>query len=269
MHVELYKKSPTSIVGDFIIKNDKLKQKNIYKNKIVKNLGDCKSSVLLFSGDKDLRKLTAEDREKIVRYYYNACYDKSIKEIKSTGVMFDYNYLEKSFYSSKGAEIVQDYQRCHLVAGFDANVNGVTYPIFKQLYDFEFDKLWNRENEILEEETVSEFWVEGIFEGSYLNGEYYIINLIKPVAPEELEEEEYLPKLLESIKSQDFTDYEIIVADAQSDDNTREIAKEYGCIVVEGGLPGPGRNRGAEVAQGEMLLFLDSDFSLLFHVLVD
>ncbi|WP_298534342.1 MJ1255/VC2487 family glycosyltransferase [uncultured Methanobrevibacter sp.] len=75
-------------------------------------------------------------------------------------------------------------------------------------------------------------------------------------------EEEYLPKLLESIKSQDFTDYEIIVADAQSDDNTREIAKEYGCIVVEGGLPGPGRNRGAEEAQGEILLFLDSDLEL-------
>ncbi len=75
-------------------------------------------------------------------------------------------------------------------------------------------------------------------------------------------EEEYLPKLLESIKSQDFTDYEIIVADAQSDDNTRNIAKEYGCVVVEGGLPGPGRNRGAEVAQGEILLFLDSDLEL-------
>ena len=75
-------------------------------------------------------------------------------------------------------------------------------------------------------------------------------------------EEEYLPKLLESIKSQDFTDYEVIVADAQSDDNTREIAKEYGCVVVEGGLPGPGRNRGAEVAQGEILLFLDSDLEL-------
>ena len=75
-------------------------------------------------------------------------------------------------------------------------------------------------------------------------------------------EEEYLPKLLESIKSQDFTDYEVIVADAQSDDNTREIAKDYGCVVVEGGLPGPGRNRGAEVAQGEILLFLDSDLEL-------
>ena len=68
--------------------------------------------------------------------------------------------------------------------------------------------------------------------------------------------------MLESIKSQDFTDYEVIVADAQSNDNTREIAKEYGCVVVEGGLPGPGRNRGAEVAQGEMLLFLDSDLEL-------
>ena len=82
-------------------------------------------------------------------------------------------------------------------------------------------------------------------------------------------EEEYLPKLLESIRSQDFTDYEIIVADAQSDDNTREIAEEYGCIVVEGGLPGPGRNRGAEVAQGEILLFLDSDLKLTKNYLTN
>lgn len=75
-------------------------------------------------------------------------------------------------------------------------------------------------------------------------------------------EEEYLPKLLESIKSQDFTDYEIIVADAQSDDNTREIAESYGARVVEGGLPGIGRNNGAKVAKGELLLFLDSDLEL-------
>ena len=75
-------------------------------------------------------------------------------------------------------------------------------------------------------------------------------------------EEEYLPKLLESIKAQDFTDYEIIVADAQSNDNTRKIAEDYGCVVVDGGLPGIGRNRGAAVAQGEILLFLDSDLEL-------
>lgn len=75
-------------------------------------------------------------------------------------------------------------------------------------------------------------------------------------------EEEYLPKLLESIKKQDFKDYEVIVADAHSKDHTREIAENYGCTVVDGGLPGIGRNRGAEIAEGELLLFLDSDLEL-------
>ena len=39
-------------------------------------------------------------------------------------------------------------------------------------------------------------------------------------------EEEYLPVLLDSIKEQDFNDYEIIVADANSSDRTREIAED-------------------------------------------
>ena len=74
-----------------------------------------------------------------------------------------------------------------------------------------------------------------------------------------LNEEKMLPRLLDSIKAQDFTDYEIIVADAQSKDQTREIALQYGCLVVDGGLPAIGRNAGAAAARGDFLFFLDAD----------
>jgi glycosyltransferase involved in cell wall biosynthesis len=77
-----------------------------------------------------------------------------------------------------------------------------------------------------------------------------------------LNEEKYLPLLLESIKRQDYKDYEIIVADNNSTDKTVKIAKQYGCKITKGGLPGPGRNEGAKIAQGELFLFLDADVAL-------
>ena len=82
-------------------------------------------------------------------------------------------------------------------------------------------------------------------------------------------EEEYLPVLLKSIEKQSFTDYEVIVADADSTDKTREIAKDYGCIVTDGGLPAVGRNNGAKIAKGEYLIFLDSDLELTDDYLRD
>lgn len=74
-----------------------------------------------------------------------------------------------------------------------------------------------------------------------------------------LNEEDYLPKLLESIRRQNFKDYEIIVADAKSTDSTLKIAKDYGANIVLGGLPAKGRNEGAKFAKGELLLFVDAD----------
>ena len=75
-------------------------------------------------------------------------------------------------------------------------------------------------------------------------------------------EEENLPRLLMSIRAQTFSDYEIVVADASSTDKTREIARSYGARVVDGDVPGPGRNRGAAVAMGHVILFLDADVTM-------
>jgi glycosyltransferase involved in cell wall biosynthesis len=77
-----------------------------------------------------------------------------------------------------------------------------------------------------------------------------------------LNEEKYLPKLLQSIKSQKFKDYEIIVADANSKDKTAEIAKKYGAKVVKGGMPAVGRNNGARIAKGYFIFFFDADVKL-------
>lgn len=77
-----------------------------------------------------------------------------------------------------------------------------------------------------------------------------------------LNEEELLPRLLDSIKQQTFTNYEVIVADAGSKDRTAELATELGAKVVAGGMPGPGRNRGAEAATGNFLFFFDADVRL-------
>lgn len=77
-----------------------------------------------------------------------------------------------------------------------------------------------------------------------------------------MNEEENLPKLLESIAKQTLQPEQIIVADAQSDDRTREIAQKFGATVVEGGKVGEGRNAGARVVKTDTILFLDSDVIL-------
>jgi len=74
-----------------------------------------------------------------------------------------------------------------------------------------------------------------------------------------LNEENYLPILLDSIRNQGFKDLEIIIADAGSKDKTIEIAKGFGCKIIKGGLPARGRNEGAKVARGNLFLFLDAD----------
>lgn len=75
-------------------------------------------------------------------------------------------------------------------------------------------------------------------------------------------EEEHLPRLLQTIVDQTFKDVEIIVADAESTDRTVAIAESFGARVVEGGMPGPGRNKGALHATGDVIAFFDADVQL-------
>ena len=75
-------------------------------------------------------------------------------------------------------------------------------------------------------------------------------------------EEKTISYLLSSIKEQSIQDIKIIVSDANSKDKTKEIAKKYGCEIVEGGKPGKGRNKGIEnaIKQGfKLCMVIDAD----------
>ncbi len=73
-----------------------------------------------------------------------------------------------------------------------------------------------------------------------------------------LNEEKFLPVLLDSIKNQTYKDYEVIISDTKLSKKTKTIAKKYNCKLVKGCKPPKARNNGAKVAKGD-LLFLDAD----------
>jgi glycosyltransferase involved in cell wall biosynthesis len=62
---------------------------------------------------------------------------------------------------------------------------------------------------------------------------------------------------------------EVVVADHGSIDDTRDIAKAHGCIVVEGGRPAAGKNAGAKAARSELLLFVDADVAVTPQVVAE
>ena len=121
---------------------------NILKNKIVKNFSVNKAEILKFQDENSVRKLTLEQRESICRNYRKLCTDKSVPEIKMTHTSFWCNSKIKSFYTSKGTEIVQDYQRCGFSIGHELNVNGGNFRAGKFYLEFYYKDLLNREDEI-------------------------------------------------------------------------------------------------------------------------
>ncbi len=76
---------------------------------------------------------------------------------------------------------------------------------------------------------------------------------------------ERIERCLNSILNQDFGDYEIIVVDDGSTDNTAEKVKRYPVTLIRqrnGGVPAA-RNAGARVSRGDVIIFLDGDCVIL------
>lgn len=73
--------------------------------------------------------------------------------------------------------------------------------------------------------------------------------------------EGFIRKGLDSIRGQDFGDYELIVVCDACTDNTAEVAEEYGARIIhtDFGRAGMARNAGLDVAKGEWILFMDDD----------
>ncbi len=81
--------------------------------------------------------------------------------------------------------------------------------------------------------------------------------------------EEFLEECLDSLLAQTFTDFEAILVDDGSTDRSAEIAQRYAqrdsrfkVVTQENGGLSKARNTGADAAQGEFLVFLDSDDAL-------
>lgn len=74
-------------------------------------------------------------------------------------------------------------------------------------------------------------------------------------------EQDTIGKALQSIRSQSFTDYEVIVICDACTDSTKEIAESYEAKVIEidAHSSGAARNAGLDAAQGEWILFCDAD----------
>ena len=73
-----------------------------------------------------------------------------------------------------------------------------------------------------------------------------------------------IEKVLKSINKQTFKNYEIIVVDGYSSDNTTDIARKYGARVYK--LPyerSAAINFGAKVARGEIIYILGSDYIIV------
>jgi glycosyltransferase involved in cell wall biosynthesis len=88
---------------------------------------------------------------------------------------------------------------------------------------------------------------------------YPVVSVIIPV----YNCERYAEEAIRSVLAQDYEPLEVVVVDDGSTDQSADVAKSFGALVrycyQERAGIGAARNRGVELASGELLAFLDAD----------
>lgn len=81
--------------------------------------------------------------------------------------------------------------------------------------------------------------------------------------------EDYISRAIDSVLSQNYKNYELVIADDCSTDNTMEVVKKYSNEQIKivktpknTGTAGGTRNEGLKIANGEYIIFLDGDDKL-------
>jgi glycosyltransferase involved in cell wall biosynthesis len=87
-------------------------------------------------------------------------------------------------------------------------------------------------------------------------------------------EEKFLPRTIGAIRRAEAAlgePVEIVVSDNLSTDRTTDVARELGAVVVQQDIRciSAVRNRGAEAASGEILVFVDADDSMSENMLIE
>ncbi len=124
---------------------------DILNHPMVKNLQVNKDNVVRFEGERDVRNISRSKWKELVDHYVDACVDKNIPEMNDWNLGVQCSYRKKSFYSSKGAEIIQDMQSCTLTAFYGFTVDGVTTYGGKHIIRLCMEDLLGQEDEICAE----------------------------------------------------------------------------------------------------------------------
>lgn len=100
-----------------------------------------------------------------------------------------------------------------------------------------------------------------------------LLSIVVPTLNEELAIEDTVKQIHDNLTAYD---YELIVADSESEDRTAEIARKYARVIItkKHRTIGWNRNQGAAAAHGDYLIFIDADVFVpdpnhFFKIVVD